>query len=85
MKSVSLHICGGVVGMGCSSYSFMTSALDEVSGQRHVPVALNPRFPLDRRLGGPQELVCTQRLEENTLSPRWGSNLDRPVRSQTLY
>jgi hypothetical protein len=26
-----------------SSYSFMTSALGGVSGQRHVPVALNPR------------------------------------------
>jgi hypothetical protein len=42
-----------------SSYSYLTSALDGVSGQRHAPAALyprgkNPRYPLDRRLGGPQ-------------------------------
>jgi hypothetical protein len=43
----------------CSSYSFMTSALDGVSGQRHAPAALYPggkysRYPLYWRLGGPQ-------------------------------
>jgi hypothetical protein len=37
----------------------MTSALDGVSGQSHAPAALyprwkDPRYPLDRRLGGPQ-------------------------------
>jgi hypothetical protein len=37
-----------------SSYSFTTSALDGVSGQRHAPAALYPRYPLYRRLGGPQ-------------------------------
>jgi hypothetical protein len=42
----------------CSSYSFTTSALDGVSGQRHAPAALyprgrDPRYPLYRRLGGP--------------------------------
>jgi hypothetical protein len=37
-----------------SSYSFLISALDRVSGQRHAPAALYPRYPLDRRLGGPQ-------------------------------
>jgi hypothetical protein len=42
-----------------SSYSFTTSALDRASGQRHAPAALyprekDPRYPLDRRLGGPQ-------------------------------
>jgi hypothetical protein len=42
-----------------SSYSFTTSALDGVSGQRHAPAAFysrgkDPRYPLDRRLGGPQ-------------------------------
>jgi hypothetical protein len=41
-----------------SSYSFLTSALDGVSGQRYSPTALyslgkDPR-PLDRWLGGPQ-------------------------------
>jgi hypothetical protein len=42
-----------------SSYSFLTSALDGVSGQHHAPAALyprgkDPRYPLYRRLGGPQ-------------------------------
>jgi hypothetical protein len=42
-----------------SSYSFLPSALDGVNGQRHAPAALytrgrDPRYPLDRRLGGPQ-------------------------------
>jgi hypothetical protein len=41
-----------------SSYSFSTSALG-VSSQHHAPAALyprgkNPRYPLYRRLGGPQ-------------------------------
>jgi hypothetical protein len=40
-----------------SSYSFLTSALDGVSGQRHAPVLSLPtekdhRYPLDRRLVG---------------------------------
>jgi hypothetical protein len=35
-----------------SSYSFVTSALDGVSGQRHGPAALYPRYAGDRRLGG---------------------------------
>jgi hypothetical protein len=42
-----------------SFYSFLTSALDRVSGLRQAPAALYPRgkdpgYPLDRRLGGPQ-------------------------------
>jgi hypothetical protein len=42
-----------------SSYSFSTSALDGVSGQLQAPATLfprekDPRYPLDRRLGGPQ-------------------------------
>jgi hypothetical protein len=42
-----------------SSYSFMTSTLDGVSGQSHAPAApypqgMGPRYPLYRRLGGPQ-------------------------------
>jgi hypothetical protein len=42
-----------------SSYSYLTSALDGVSGQRHAPATLytrgkDPRYTLDRRLGGPQ-------------------------------
>jgi hypothetical protein len=42
-----------------SSYSFTTSALDGVNGQRHAPAALYPRgkdlrYQLYRSLGGPQ-------------------------------
>jgi hypothetical protein len=42
-----------------SSYSFLTSALERMSGQRHALAALypwgkNPQYPLYRRLGGPQ-------------------------------
>jgi hypothetical protein len=40
-----------------SSYSFSTSALDGMSGQPHAtlyPRGNNPRYPLNRRLGGPQ-------------------------------
>jgi hypothetical protein len=42
-----------------SSYSFMTSELDGMSGQRHAPATLYPRgkdlrYPLNRRLGGLQ-------------------------------
>jgi hypothetical protein len=42
-----------------SSYSFSTSALDSVIGQLHASAALHPlgkdpRYPLYRRLGGPQ-------------------------------
>jgi hypothetical protein len=35
-----------------NSYSFLTSILDWVSGQRHAPAALYPRYRLDRRLDG---------------------------------
>jgi hypothetical protein len=46
-----------------SSYSFLNSALDGVSGQRDAQAALyprgkDPRYPLNRRL------VWTQRLED---------------------
>ena len=40
-----------------SSTLSLTSALDGVGGQRHAPAALPPgktRYPLYRRLGGPQ-------------------------------
>jgi hypothetical protein len=40
-----------------SSTLSLTSALDGVGGQRHAPTPLPPgktRYPLDRRLGGPQ-------------------------------
>jgi len=40
-----------------SSTLSLTSALDGVGGKRHAPAALSPgntRYPLYRRLGGPQ-------------------------------
>jgi hypothetical protein len=41
-----------------TSYSFLNSALDGVSGRRHAPAAVAstppPPIPLGRRLGGPQ-------------------------------
>jgi hypothetical protein len=50
---------GDVKGERIYSSSFLTSALDGVSGQRHTPDVLypqgkDPRCPLDRRLGGAQ-------------------------------
>jgi hypothetical protein len=45
---------------GEKGYSYtlsLTSALDEVGGQRQTPAALSPgktRYPLYRRMGGPQ-------------------------------
>jgi hypothetical protein len=75
-----------------SSYSLLTSALDSVSGQRHAPAALYPRgkdlrYPLYRRLGGPQSRSGHRGCRKNPLplpriEPR---SPGRPVRSQTLY
>jgi hypothetical protein len=64
-----------------SSYSLSTSALDGVSGQRHVPAAL---FPRERTPGthctegwvGPRAGLDT---EEKYFRLCRGSNLDRPV------
>jgi hypothetical protein len=57
-KGVSLPPCRRQGGEEYSSYSFLTSALDEVSGQRHALAVFYPRerirCPLYRRLGGPQ-------------------------------
>jgi hypothetical protein len=66
-----------------SSYSFSTSALDgdEWSASRPgraLAPGLGHRYPLYRRLGGPQ-LVWTQRLEEKSFRLCRESNLDRPV------
>jgi hypothetical protein len=61
-----------------SSYSFTTSAVDGVRGQRHAPDALYTRYPLYRRLDGP-EPIWTHRLEEKSYCLCRGSNLDRLV------
>jgi hypothetical protein len=70
-----------------SSYSFLTLALDEVSGQRHVSAALKPPsspVPIGQEAGWAPESVWTQKLEENYCLFR-GSNPDCPVHNQTLY
>jgi hypothetical protein len=65
-----------------SSYSFTTSALDGVSGQRHSPAALYSRHPSDRSLGGPRAGLDTEvRGEILLLLP---GIEPPPVRSQTL-
>jgi hypothetical protein len=61
------------VGEEYSSYSFTTSALDGVSGQRHAPAALysrgkGPQVPTEQKAGWASDPVWTQRLEENPLA-----------------
>jgi hypothetical protein len=72
-----------------SSYSFSTSALHGVSGQCHAPAALyprvkDPRYPLYRRLGGPQSRSGHRgwRLPLPGIEPQ---SHGRPARSKTLY
>jgi hypothetical protein len=62
-----------------------------VSGQRHAlprftppPPGKDPRYPLDKRLGGPQSRSGRRGQKKNPLPCR-GSNPDRTARSQTLY
>jgi hypothetical protein len=50
---------GRLGGEGYGSYSFLTLTLDGVNGQLHAPATLyprvkEPRYPLDRKLDGPQ-------------------------------
>jgi hypothetical protein len=70
-----------------SSYSVNNSALDGVGGQHHTAAALyprgkDPRYPLYRRLGGPQSRSGHR---GKILCLCWGSKPSRRVRSQTLY
>jgi hypothetical protein len=53
----------------------------EVSGQLHAPAAL-PRYPLDRRLGGPQSR-CGRRGEEKILDPPVVQPVDYAIPSPT--
>jgi len=61
-----------------------TSALDGVCGQRHSPAALPPgktRYPLYRRLGGPQGRAG--RVRKNLApSPGFDSRTFHPVASR---
>jgi hypothetical protein len=66
-----------------SSYSFFTSALDGVSGQRHATAAFCPgeRTPGTHCTGGwvgPRAGLDTE-VRGKILCPCRGSNLDRPV------
>jgi hypothetical protein len=53
--------------------SFLISALDR--GCKHhilaelYPWGKDPQYPLDRRLGGPQEPVWIKRVEEKSVDP----------------
>jgi hypothetical protein len=77
---------------GIYSYSFLTSALDGVSGRRHASAALyhrgkDSRYPMHRRLGRPQSRSGHRGWRTNPLplpriEPRAPS---RPIRIQTLY
>jgi hypothetical protein len=66
-----------------SSYSFTTSALDGVSGQRHAPAALYPGkgspVPTGQEAGFVPEPVWALYLEEKCSCLCRESNLDRPV------
>jgi hypothetical protein len=56
-----------------SSYTFMTSVLDGVSGQCHFPAAVcsgeGPPVPTVHEAGWAPEPVWTQKLEEKSFSP----------------
>jgi len=70
-----------------SSYSFLTLALDVVSGQHYAlatlyPWGKDPQYPLYRRLGGLHS-QWTQRSEEKSNAERWDPG--RPVHIQALY
>lgn len=69
--------------VGEQPHSFLTSAIEEVGGQRHAPVALpfTPNQPLlQKMLVGPRGLSGRHR-EEKFYFPLWGSN---PELSSTL-
>jgi hypothetical protein len=66
-----------------SSYSFMTSALDGVNGQRHASATFYPRrkdlrYPLDRKLGGPRAGLDTE-ARGKILSPLLGINMSETL------
>ena len=64
-------------------YSSLTSALDGVGGQHHTPAALppggKPRYPLYRRLGGPQGL--SGRVRKISPPPGYDPRTVQPVAS----
>jgi hypothetical protein len=83
-KTVSLPPCRRQGERKFTSYSFLTSALYWVSGQRHALAALYPWYPSDGRLGGPQSW-SGHRGYRKCLCLCWGLNPGHPACSQTLY
>jgi hypothetical protein len=68
---LATHHAGGT-GERCSSYSFLTSALDrgEWSPSRPIrtlPRRKNPRYPFDRRLGGSRSWSRHRGYRKNSL------------------
>jgi hypothetical protein len=84
MSLVELIIClPGAWKRRYSSYSFLTSSLDGVSGQRHAsaPLCLGERTPDTHCTGGlvsPRAGLVTE-VRGNILCPCPGPNPDRPV------
>jgi len=69
----------------CSSTLSLTSALDGVDVQHHASAALppeKPRYPLYRRLGGPQGRFghVRKKLPHTGIRPP-----DPPARGESLY
>jgi hypothetical protein len=63
-----------------SSTLSLTSAIDEVDGQRHAPAALPPRktrYPLYKRLGGPQSWYG--QVQKISPPPRFDPRTVQPV------
>jgi len=63
-----------------SAFRGLTSALDELDGQRHTPAALPPgktRYQLYRSLGGPQG--GWGRVGKNLSPPGFDPRTDKPV------
>jgi hypothetical protein len=72
---------GGALGESMySSYSFTTSTLDGVSGQRHAPDALYPRGKdIRQEAGWAPEPVWTQRLQEKSFASAGDRNADGTI------
>jgi hypothetical protein len=90
VKAIPLFAMQALMGeIRYSSYSFSTSALDEVSGQRHAPAVLYAWewTPGIHRIGGWMGLRAGMDTEAGgkILYLRQASNPGRPVCSQTLY